>query len=188
VPRAGLSADLVVAEAARLVDGSAPERLTLSAVAQRFGVAVPSLYKHVDGLEDLHGRLAVRAARELTATLRRASSGRAGVDALGAVARAYRDYAHRHPGSYAYLLRPRDGDEEHARASGELLQVLADVLAGYGIRGQDDLVDAVRMLRSALHGWVALETSGGFAMARPVDRSFERLVQALDHALAAWPV
>jgi hypothetical protein len=41
-------------------------------------------------------------------------------------------------------------------------------------------------VRSVLHGWVTLETGGGFAMARSVDRSFDRLVDALHHALAAW--
>lgn len=186
MPRAGLSADVVVAEAVRLVDEVGPERLTLAALAQRFGVALPSLYKHVGGLEDLHGRLAVVAARDLGATLRRAATGKSGRDATAAVAAAYRGYALRHPGCYGYLLRPRPDDEEHALASQEILDILYAVLAGYGIEGGDDAVDATRLLRSTLHGWVALETGGGFAMARSVDRSFDRLVDSLDHALAAW--
>ena len=60
------------------------------------------------------------------------------------------------------------------------------VLAGYGIADQDAVVDAIRFLRSALHGFVSLEIAGGFAMARPADASFEVTVDALDHALAAW--
>jgi AcrR family transcriptional regulator len=187
VPRAGLSSEVVVAEAVRLVDEVGPERLTLAALAQRFGVALPSLYKHVGGLEDLHGRLAVVAARDLGAALRRAATGKAGADATAAIAAAYRRYAGEHPGCYGYLLRPRVGDAEHARASREILDVLNDVLAGYGIDRDEDLVDAARLLRSLLHGWVALETGGGFAMARSVDRSFERLVRALDAALCDWP-
>jgi AcrR family transcriptional regulator len=186
VPRAGLSPEVVVAEAVRLVDEVGPERLTLAALAQRFGVALPSLYKHVGGLEDLHGRLAVVAARDLGTALRRASSGRAGADATRAVAAAYRRYAREHPGCYGYLLRPRADDEEHARASGEILEVLYAVLGGYGVTGDDALVDAARFLRSALHGFVALEIGGGFAMSRSVDRSFARLVDALDVALRAW--
>jgi AcrR family transcriptional regulator len=75
----------VVAEAAALVDAEGAEALTLAAVAKRFGVAVPSLYKHVGGLEDLHARLAVVAARDLGTALRRAATGKAGRDALAAV-------------------------------------------------------------------------------------------------------
>jgi AcrR family transcriptional regulator len=186
VPRAGLSSDVVVAEAARLVDDVGPGRLTLAALAQRFGVALPSLYKHVDGLEDLHGRLAVVAAHELGTALRKAATGRAGADATAAVATAYRAYAREHPGRYGYLLRPRDDDEEHARASGEILEVLAGVLAGYGIEQPDAVVDAIRFVRSALHGFVTLEIAGGFEMARPVDTSFEAAVRAVDRALASW--
>jgi AcrR family transcriptional regulator len=186
VPRAGLSTEVVVAEAARQVDEVGPERLTLAALAQRFGVALPSLYKHVAGLEDLHGRLAVVAANDLGAALRRAATGKAGADATAAIATAYRRYACEHPGCYGYLLRARVGDAEHARASQEILDVLNDVLAGYGIDGEDDLVDAARLFRSVMHGWVALETGGGFAMARSVDRSFERLVGSLDSALRHW--
>jgi len=186
MPRAGLSSDVVVAEAARLVDLEGAGALTLRAVAESFGVAQPSLYKHIGGLDDLHSRLALVAARDLGACLRRAVSGKATADALRAAAAAYRRYARQHPGCYGYLLRPRADDEEHARASVEVLAVLYDVLAGYGIVDDTDRVDAARFLRSALHGFVSLETAGGFAMSRSVDRSFDRSVQALDAALREW--
>ncbi len=160
-----------------MVDAEGASALTLAALAQRFGVAQPSLYKHVAGLDDLHGRLAVaRHDRDIGTSMRRAASGRSGRAAVTAVAAAYRDYAREHPGSYGYLLRVRSGDPAHAAAAQEVLDVLADVLAGYGMEGEDAVVDAIRFLRSTLHGFVALELAGGFAMARPVDASFDVLV------------
>ncbi len=187
MPRAGLSPGVVVAEAARLVDTEGASALTLAALAQRFGVAQPSLYKHVAGLDDLHSRLAVLATRDLGGAMRRAASGRSGRDAVTAVATAYRDYAHEHPGSYSYLLRARPGDPAHEEVAQEVIGVLADVLAGYRVVDEDAVVDAIRFLRSTLHGFVALEAAGGFAMARSVDRSFGRLVGAVDAALRSWP-
>jgi len=186
MPRAGLSTEVVVAEAVRLVDESGAGALTLAALAQRFGVAQPSLYKHIGGLDDLHGRLAVVAARDLVAALRRAVSGRSGADAVAATARAYRGFAREHPGSYGYLLRPRADDPAHATAAREILDVLAAVLASYGIEDDDALVDAVRFLRSTLHGFVSLEIDGGFALARSADATFDRVVVALDRALTTW--
>jgi hypothetical protein len=59
------------------------------------------------------------------------------------------------------------------------------VLAGYGLHG-DDAVDGARSLRAALHGFVVLETSGAFGLPRDVDRSFDRMVDVLDGALASW--
>jgi AcrR family transcriptional regulator len=177
----------VVAEAAREVDEQGAATLTLAGLAQRFGVAQPSLYKHVAGLADLHARLAVLTAGELADRLRTAAIGRAGADATAAVAQAYRDYARGHPGRYGYLLRPRPEDEAHERASGEVLDVLFGVLAGYGISTSPAAVDAARFVRSVLHGFVSLETAGGFAMDRPVDDSFAQLVGSLDRALRTWP-
>jgi AcrR family transcriptional regulator len=169
-----------------MIDAEDADTLTLAALAQRFGVAQPSLYKHVGGLDDLHGRLAVLATRDLGATMRRAASGRSGREAVAAVAAAYRDYAREHPGSYGYLLRARPDDPAHAEAAEEVLDVLAAVLAGYGVADDDGVVDAIRFLRSTLHGFVTLEISGGFAMARRAHDSFDALVGAIDHALDAW--
>ena len=50
----------------------------------------------------------------------------------------------------------------------------------------DDAIDAIRALRAALHGFVTLETSGGFGLPADIDRSFDRLVQGLTTALASW--
>lgn len=186
MPRAGLSADVIVNEAATILDEAGPDRLTLAEVANRFGVAPPSLYKHVAGIEHLRRLLAVKTMCEAGDALRRAATGKARSEALRAVAHAYRDYARTRPGCYETILRaPGSDDEELAAAARETLSVFYDVFAGYGIHG-DDAVDAARYLRSTLHGFVSLELVGGFAMPRSVDRSFDRLVTAADNALANW--
>jgi pimeloyl-ACP methyl ester carboxylesterase len=64
--------------------------------------------------------------------------------------------------------------------------VIYGVLRGYGLTG-DDAVDATRALRSALHGFVALEATGGFGLPCDVDRSYHQLVAGLDVVLCSWP-
>ena len=187
MPRAGLTPQRVVEEAGAVADAAGLDRLTLAAVAERFGVAVPSLYKHVRGLDGLRRDLAVLAVRELTAVLSRAAVGRAGRDALHAMADAYRAYATAHPGRYAASVRaPDPGDSEHLAAAADALDIFFAVLAGYGVRG-DDAIDAIRGLRAAMHGFVTLEAGGGFGMLQSVDASYHRLVDALDTALTARP-
>jgi AcrR family transcriptional regulator len=187
MPRAGLTPQRVVQEAGVVADAAGLDRLTLAAVAERFGVAIPSLYKHVDGLDGLRRDLAVLAVRELAAALSRAAVGRAGRDALHAMAGAYRAYASAHPGRYAASVRaPAPGDAEHLAAAEDALAVFRAVLAGYGIAGAD-AIDAIRGLRAAMHGFVALEAAGGFGLPQSVDASYRRLVDALDTALTAWP-
>lgn len=186
MPRAGLSADVVVAEAATLVDDVGREGLTLAELANRFGVAAPSLYKHVNGIDHLQRLLARKVIREVGTTLRQAATGKEGPTALRAVANAYRGYALAHPGRYAYILRAPDAeDDDPTAAATEIVSVLYDIFAGFGIR-DDDSLDAVRFVRSTLHGFVSLELVDGFKMAGSVDHSFERLVSATGQALAGW--
>jgi AcrR family transcriptional regulator len=183
MPRAGLSADAVVAAAAALADADGLRALSLTRVAEAVGVRTPSLYTHVDGLDDLRRRLAERGARDIAAVVRAAAVGRARGDALRAVAHAYRAYAREHPGTYAAAqIAPDPGDEATAAAAGEAVDVFRALLAGYGLRGSD-AVHAIRAIRSALHGFVSLEAVGGFGMAEEVDESYARLIDLLDRGL-----
>lgn len=186
MPRAGVTHDRVVAEAAAVADAVGLPRLTLATIAQRLGVTVPSLYKHVAGLDALKRDLAVLGVRELTAALSTAAVGRARTDALHAIANAYRDYAIAHPGRSAAAIRaPAPEDSEHVAAGQAAYTVLAAVLDGYGISGTD-AIDAVRSLRTVMHGFVTLETAGGFGLPASVDATYTRLIDALDAAFSGW--
>jgi AcrR family transcriptional regulator len=176
----------VVAAAAALADEVGWAQLTLAGLAGRLGVRLPSLYKHVDGLDGLRRGVTVVALHELGAALSQAAVARSGREALTSLAAAYREYATAHPGRYEATLRaPAAGDDEHEAAGDAVLRVVLAVLSGYGLDGAD-AVDATRVLRAGLHGFVSLERAGGFGMPQGVDHSFARLVDALHEALAGW--
>lgn len=182
--RAGLTASSVVAAGAELADEQGLREVTLARLASRLGVRAPSLYSHVGGLEDLRERIAARGAEELAAVLQRAAAGRAGGEALAAIAHAYRAYALAHPGSYEALQRAPAGSGPGAEAAGRVVAVVVAVLAGYGFEG-DGAIHATRAIRAALHGFVSLETGGGFAMPQSLDESFAELIATLDRGLRA---
>ncbi|MGN6427126.1 MAG: TetR-like C-terminal domain-containing protein [Leifsonia sp.] len=158
------------------------DRLTLAAVAARAGVAVPSLYKHVSSLDDLRRLVATESVNELTRVLAAATIGRSGPDALRSAADAIRAYAGRHPGRYASIqIAPdlsNDADEELAEAGAATIAVLAATLRGFGLP-EDSMVDAIRMLRSAVHGFVVLELTGGFGLPDDLDRSYRLLIDGI---------
>jgi AcrR family transcriptional regulator len=185
--RVGVTAERLVAAAAELADEEGFEKVTLSALARRFGVKDASLYAHVRGLQDLRTRLALYAGGELIDRIAEAVAGRAGKDALVAFADAYREYALQHPGRYAATQIRVD---QALLADSPALRRTADItygmLRGYGLT-EPDLTDAVRLLRSTFHGYCALEASGGFGAPRDVRRSWERAVDALHIALENWP-
>ena len=189
MPRAGLSAERVVERAAQIVDEHGLEALSLSRLAADLGVAPPSLYKHVSGMGDLVRGVSVRAVDELADRLAASVMGLAGRDALRALADAYRGFAHEHPGLYPMPQGPvavSGGSLSPLRSSAaqRTVAIVAAALAGYRIP-DERVVDAVRMTRASLHGFVDIEVRGGFAMDAPIDVSFATLVDSLDTALVA---
>ena len=183
MPRAGLDAAAVVAAAAALADADGLAQLTLARLAAALGIRTPSLYAHVDGLSDLRVRLGARGARELAASIQIAAAGRARGEALRAVALAYREYAHAHPGTYA-AMQVASESEEFQAAGAEVIGPILAVLGGYGLEGEP-AIHAVRAIRSALHGFVSLEREGGFGIPVAIDVSYDKLITMLDAGLAA---
>jgi AcrR family transcriptional regulator len=182
----GLTRERVVAEAAAVADETGFDRLSLATVAKRLGVSLPALYKHVASLDSLRRDVTVLAVRELAAALGQAAIGRSRREALYAIADAYRGYAQAHPGrSAASVPAPDPADAEHLAAAQAAVGVVAAVVAGYGITG-DDTIHAIRAVRAVLHGFATLETSGGFGLAQSVDETFARLVDSLDTTFATW--
>ncbi|MFI8262421.1 MULTISPECIES: TetR/AcrR family transcriptional regulator [unclassified Streptomyces] len=187
--RAGLTAERVTVAGAELADEAGLDRVTMAQVARRLGVKDASLYAHVRSLEDLRGRIALLAADEKTIRIAEATSGRAGKDALVAYANAWREYALTHPGRYAATqTHVRIDPELAAKAPGprRAVELTYGMLRGYGL-AEPDLTDAVRLLRSTFHGFVALEAAGGFAHERSPQQSWIRALDALHTLLEHWP-
>lgn len=171
--------------AAELADADGLEQLTLARVAERLDVRVPSLYNHIDGLPGLRRALALAGVRASIEALRKATVGISGAPAMLALARAYRAFARAHPGQYAASVRaPDPGDAELREASAELLGVVLAVLAPYGL-SEDEATHAIRGLRSIVHGFVSLETAGGFGLPLDLDDSFDRLARLFVAGLEA---
>lgn len=179
MPRQGLNKSRVVEAAVALVDDAGTsDALTLTELAKAVGTRVPSLYNHVAGLDGLRRDLALWGVTQLHNATQRAAVGQSGRAALRAMALAYRDFARAHPGVYPLTLRAADpGDAEMQQAAQNLLELLSNVLSAANLSG-DDALHAIRGLRSAMHGFVSLETAGGFALPLDLDESYARLIEA----------
>ncbi len=159
--------------------------MTLARLAASLGVAPPSLYKHVGGLEDLTVRVATLAIRRLVDRLVAGAIGRSGGQALHAVAEAYRRFAMDHAGLYLLTQAAPDPTSAEQRVEvARALEVFGAIVAGYGI--PDKLaIHAIRLIRAGLHGFADIEARRGFQMTASLDESFRMLVEALDTSLHA---
>nr|WP_296764872.1 TetR/AcrR family transcriptional regulator [Rhodococcus sp. (in: high G+C Gram-positive bacteria)] len=185
--RAGVTLARLTEAAGDMADEIGFENVTVLALARSFGVKDASLYSHIKNLRDLRQRVAVAALSELADRAFDALAGRAGKDALVAFAGAYRDYAREHPGRYAATQFELDSDavaESDARRHSLMSRA---VLRAYSLPEPDE-TDAVRLLGSTFHGYIALEASGGFSHTpRESELSWLRVLDVLHHALETWP-
>ena len=184
--RAGLTPQIVTAHALAVLDETGPAGLTLKAVAERAGVAAPSLYKHVRSLDDLRLLMTVQVLNEAADRIGAGVMGLAGDDALRAFLREYRSYADEFPYRHSLLESPPVGGEETdpavAAAVGRLLGTAHAAVRGYGLDG-DELVHAVRALRVVVVGFVSLEQGTGYLLPTPLDASFDFLTDLLTAGL-----
>lgn len=181
--RAGLTPEAVIIAGADLADAVGFEHVTLTALARRFDVKVASLYSHVAGSEGLATGIALLALGEISDAMSRAVAGKSGRDALAAYAHAHRDYARAHPGRYDASRHPLDHDTALASAGPRIAETLRATLSGYRL-GPADETHGIRLLGSVLHGFVALEASGGFSHSAPdADESWEWTIDRLDAML-----
>lgn len=170
----------MVREAVSLVDTLGHDHLSLGGVASRLGVKPSALYNHVAGIDGLRHELAIAATHNLGAVLRDAIVARSGRAAVRELATAYRNFAAVHPGQYAFAMLPfGEHDKELAAAQSQIADLFVLVMQHAGLTDVD-AVHTARMLRSAIHGYVSLESID--ALTSPIDRddSFERMLVLLE--------
>jgi AcrR family transcriptional regulator len=156
-----LSREIIVNAALTFLDREGWEALTINALATQLGTKGPSLYNHVDSLEDLRRTVRIRVIDDIILMLNRVGEGRARDDAVLVMASAYRSYAHHHPGRYSAFTRmPLGGDDPEYTAAtrGAATPVIA-VLSSYGLDLEQAFYAALEFW-SALHGFVLLEMTG----------------------------
>jgi AcrR family transcriptional regulator len=184
--RRRLNREIVVETAVTMAnEAGSYEAVTLVALAKALKIRMPSLYNHIDSLDDLRQAMAVYGLTRLIYTMKEAAVGLVGEAALLVMADAYRQFAHNHPGIYPLTVSAPEADDPALAALGqELSQTLLLVLASFGLSG-DSARHAMRGYRALLHGFTALEAAGGFRHPLSRAESFHNLLTTFLAGLAA---
>ncbi len=177
--RTRLSRARVAAAALEVVDESGFDALSLSLVAESLGVGSSALYSHVDGVDGLRRVVAIEATRHLTGSVRDAAIGQAGDEALRAVAVAYRNFVHRHPGRFTATVRI---DADQLDGADEDLQGVFVLIHQASGATMVEARRAAHSVRCAIHGFLVLEQSSGPGSEH--DDGFDHLVETMCRGLA----
>ena len=177
--RAGLDYDKVIEVAAQLADHDGLDKLSMASLATQLGVQSPTLYHYVAGLTGLRRALTLFGLKKLTTEIGNAVMGKAGDDAVLALAHTMRAFGKEHPGLYATVqTAPDPEDTEWLDAGRTVVDIMMRALSAYQL-SPEDAQHAIRMLRIIVDGCISLEKVGGFGLPLEVDETLRRLLVSL---------
>lgn len=176
-PRRGLTVNEIVNVAATIANQKGLQDLSISLIAQDLNIKSPSLYNHVNGLDEIHDLLAVQSCLTFYNKLKQATAELSKEEALRNLCYAYIDFAKTHPGQYEAASNPARKDNVALKEAQEsVVEIVRSVLFKFGM--QEELaIHLVRMLRSMLHGFVTLEAAQGFQMPYDIQDSLDIMIE-----------
>lgn len=177
--RVGLDKNLIVERAAELANRIGLDNITLKVIADEFGVQTPSLYNHINSLDDLKKSLMLYGWKQLETKLLLAVVGVSGYEALRAMCYAFYEYATGNPGVFnAMLWYNKFQDEETQNATKQLFGVLFKIMRTLSI--PDEIINhLIRTFRGFLEGYALLVNNGAFGNPVSIKESFELSVEVL---------
>ena len=163
--------------AAEVLETEGLDAFGVGSLARAAGIRPPSLYKHFDGLDDIHNALITRSFQALAAELDRtaASPSASARDRVAAFAEVYRRQALARPQLYR-LATARPLDRAAIEPGAEESAMVA-LLALFG----EDLTrhDVARAAWAWAHGLVILEIAQRFPPDADLDAAWAVLVDTL---------
>ena len=173
---------LIVATARELAEQQGWDAVTTRRLAERIEYSQPVLYSHFRGKREIIGAVALEGAAELAAAVRAAARAADGSRArVGALARAYLDFAARNPAVYDAMFQ-LDGGLAFAREDTPepLKDAFAALLESLGEVAGDGVHPGLftETFWAALHGLATLTRAGRLPPAE-AGRRVELLVDRL---------
>lgn len=161
----------IVTAGREILESGGPAKLTMQAVAVRVGVRAPSLYKRVRDRDALLALVAQATAEDLGRQLK------ASVQSLTALAHVYRRFANRNPEGFRHMFAVAEAAPALGLASEPVLRLTRSMV------GEEDALDAARLIAAWVTGFVDMELAGAFRLGGDLDRSFAFGLARLEVAL-----
>ena len=180
----GLSRDLIIDTALRLVEERGPLGLSMRELAEALDVKAASLYNHISGMDDLMGQVGLRATEMRTRAQLEAIAGKTRAEALFALADTYHAFAMAHESLDKVIMGLQRNLSPVLPQAGELtMKPILQVLDGYAL-SDDAKIHWQRVLRATMHGFCVHEHIGGFSHSPlPVSDSYHMAIRCIAEGL-----
>lgn len=123
--KGNIDKESIINKAVELVNSVGIDKVTLKMLAENLGIKSPSLYNHIDGVDDLKMQLMMYGWKQAEERITQAVIGLSGFDAIRAMCYAFYDYVIENPGVFNVMLwynKFESGEMEKATA--QLLTII----------------------------------------------------------------
>lgn len=170
----------VIQAASDIADKDGLSKVSLKAVAEKLSIRTPSLYNHIDSLDDLFREAAHNGMRKMNDLMTQAAVGKSGDAAIKAVSIAYFNYIMAHPGIYEIIQWAHWHGTSETEAIFDYYKKLIIKLVlscNFNTQKNDEILI---IIMSILHGYSSLEL--GKALSNP-EEAINALINSIDIVL-----
>lgn len=158
-----VSKSLVIETASKIADENGLNSLSLKAVAEELNVRTPSLYNHIESLEDLLREVAHSGMRTLNEKMIQAAVGKSGDAAMKSVGVEYLNFITAQPGVYETIQWATwHGTDETDQIFGTYTGILTSIISSYPFP-TESTGEIVELFAGFLHGFSSLQVRFAFA-------------------------
>lgn len=158
-----VSKALVIETASQIADEQGLNSLSLKAVAEKLNVRTPSLYNHIESLDDLLREVAHKGMRSMNEQMAQAAIGKSGDTALKGVSIEYLNFIIEHPGVYETIQWATwHGTEETVQIFGNYIKILSTIISSYNFPSESTN-EILNLFTGFLHGFTTLQVRYAFS-------------------------
>lgn len=175
-----ISKAIVIQTASDLADEQGMSAVSLKAVAEKLEIRTPSLYNHINSLEDLYQEIAYIGMEQINEQLTRAAIGKTKEDALRAISVTYFQAVIDHPGVYEIIQWATwHANDEIRKIFEQYQEILLIILRTFEFN-EKDFTDILNLITGLLHGYTTMQL--GYALKNP-ESAKDKLCDAIDAVL-----
>lgn len=161
----------VIDTAADIADKNGLHGVSLKVVAERLNIKTPSLYNHIENLDDLLREVAHQGMRNMNMRLERAAIGKIAGNAIKAVGIEYLNYMIEHPGVYETIQWATWRNTETAQIFENYLDLLRTLISSCQIQ-KSSTEEVLNILTATIHGYTTLQLRYAFENPESSEKKF----------------
>ncbi|MGE8722091.1 TetR/AcrR family transcriptional regulator [Leptospira terpstrae] len=174
-----ITRDMVLDRAWDLIAEEGWNEFRLSKLAESLGIRTPSLYNHIQDMEEIRREMKRRSMQMLGDRLSlKLKTSATGSERIFEFLNAYRSFAKSHPQFYPLTIESTELDPELKPLGDRFLDLCLEVFRFPVL--DESAVHKIRILRSLLHGFIVLEEAGGFGRKESIEESFKKITESLE--------